>query len=856
MNLPKLFSLLLLFGLLNGTIAQTTNEDYGGYDIKADNYNYDQDLHEYYKAMQLYILDKSAEPMPSALKQMIADAENDGVNFTKGSMVHLIREYWTLEYVKSFPQPTRQNSAENDLPTICDNGGFEDDFTGYERYKSISNLNFPKCEPKIGSSLNGYFPVDWIYLDIIPATYPNDHPFDFKIMNPGLDPNIDPTYTIEQVLFGNKSLKINENRHSLDYACTHGQNGINKITKEFVVDSSTEIFAIWYACLLQDPTGHENKKPYFSIKFYDSNDEIVDELCWDSTEDFFVDVPPSNQSCDTIAEDLKLQPWKCDIFNFTGYTGQNLRLEITTADCGQGGHFSYAYIDGICDQCVQIDIKGHPVMCEDYEVCGTYTTYDTGGTTLQLDSLWAILYSQDSTEMIIPINNIDLITQSFCLTIPKEEIALDSCYDIRVFGTFSDGTGRPLNIGSASLNSGPYNDICSDDLFGDVPLNYFINTTCYNIGDPMDITNDQFSFELIIDMPIYNSYNWEIIMDGVSTIAQGTGSDTIISGPFNYQDCHFFDLYVPELDKAYPIQLEYECDGCVNNFRICQSQIDCESYGSPDPNDHTWSITFEIEGPEIGQWFSTNGLTGQYNTQYTFQMGPLNNYGNSVTFEIIGKQSGCRLFYTVELPDRCIECNLDYEIIISDCKENSCELACYSDPVYEVYVQYPSGLLTCKPNFCQVLNQGECVPIDIFGHNNGIYNLGIYDVGDGPWTLRIFDCDGCSEDIVIWPPDCQDLRDPNNINPINLHAPTANESEDNFLFVPNPTNGNLEIVVKDLDVENMDIELYSIYGKQMMAINKEINNLKIDIQTLPTGVYHLVIKSNGKLLTIEKIVKI
>ena len=852
MNWKKRLSLLALLSLLwIGLSAQEKNYslDERDYSISDENYEFDETLHAYYKGMQTFILEQAAAPMPVKLKELLNIAKADNPHFTGKDITEIIRNYWKFEYLTRNPMPeTHIDNARNEQ-LICVNGGFEDDFSGYKRYRSVFNDHHPKCRPTQNN-----LPLTWEFLVPIPATYPADYPFDFKITDQGLDPNVPASFGLDKVRFGEHAMMINEIKAYNSNSCGRGNFGIDRIVKAFTVDEDHEKFAVWFATVLQDPVGHiganYNDKPFFNIQFYDAQDNLVDELCWDSTEDFFINHPTGQTSCG-FESAVRIQPWTCTIFDFAGYQNQTLRMEIITADCGQSAHFGYAYVDGICDYCATIDISAPDLDCASlpYTVVGNVNILDSDVSNLQLISLEGILSGDDGSEIVTTITTYNSSSGTFFYSIPETHINSGVCYDFYAVGTFQNGIEPPFEIRSATLIQGEFNDFCADD-FSTVRLNYAYELECIDIGHPRNITNDEYkiTLDVITSGP---DVEWEIIRNGWDVIASGMGNQTVMIGAYNYQDCDYFELHDPICDKRYFINIEYNCEGCINAFRICDHEIICDDNGTPGfPHDDLWSISWIVESESgVGTWRTVSpNVTGLYNQLTTIFMGELDNYGPTYTFRIYDPVTRCILRYDVEVPQGCKSCDFEYQVVVSDCKPNPCLLGGRDDYIFTFDLILPTVIDFCAPEVYIEIGDQDYLPLPYHITNTTTLTFGTFNVGAGPFTILVEDCLGCLTEFVIFPPNCHGGTGIGTGRGLEMEAQS-------FKIMPNPTSDLLNLNTPNLD-EVYTLRLVNMMGQVVMKMKNISGDQQLDLSEIPVGVYHVVLSKESKIIWTEKVVKI
>lgn len=112
---------------------------------------------------------------------------------------------------------------------------------------------------------------------------------------------------------------------------------INALEYCFVVDASNQDFNFTYAVVLENPENHPpEERPYFKYTLSSSGDVIAEEL-HNASDEFFQNV------CGGA-----VKGWTVECFDLSAYLGEEVCINFEVGDCGWGGHFGYAYIDGIC----------------------------------------------------------------------------------------------------------------------------------------------------------------------------------------------------------------------------------------------------------------------------------------------------------------------------------------------------------------------------------------------------------------------------------------------------------------------------------------------------------------------------
>jgi len=145
------------------------------------------------------------------------------------------------------------------------------------------------------------------------------------------------------------------------YAVKLGNSGTGaqaeRISYLFNVPANQADFIITYqyAVVLQDPGHIPADQPRFTAKVFDitANSYIS---CGSFDYVATAALPGFKKATNFISNKVIYKDWTPASINLYGYQGHQLRLEFTTADCTQNGHFGYAYVD-VNNSCSQL-IKG------------------------------------------------------------------------------------------------------------------------------------------------------------------------------------------------------------------------------------------------------------------------------------------------------------------------------------------------------------------------------------------------------------------------------------------------------------------------------------------------------------------
>jgi len=131
--------------------------------------------------------------------------------------------------------------------------------------------------------------------------------------------------------------------------------GAARIRYSFPVTTDTELFLYHFAAVLEDNGHPADEQPFLSINL------IVDGQEIECGEYFQVAEQGAEGYLDGPG-DVRYRPWTTISIALSDYIGQNATVEFTTADCSQGGHFGYAYIDAECTPMPTLETT--PLNCE------------------------------------------------------------------------------------------------------------------------------------------------------------------------------------------------------------------------------------------------------------------------------------------------------------------------------------------------------------------------------------------------------------------------------------------------------------------------------------------------------------
>lgn len=161
------------------------------------------------------------------------------------------------------------------------------------------------------------------------------------------------------------------------------------ITYKFTVDTTTQgILILKYAVVL-DNSGHaRDEEPYFRLEILDENDQLIDHLCGQT--DFAYSDAVAAQDLESWhlttyhGEQLAWKDWTTVGLDLMKHHGENLKVRITTADCGQTVHYGYGYFTLDCANAhIETNNCGNDASITCYAPEGfAYAWYNENGDTI------------------------------------------------------------------------------------------------------------------------------------------------------------------------------------------------------------------------------------------------------------------------------------------------------------------------------------------------------------------------------------------------------------------------------------------------------------------------------------------
>jgi len=157
--------------------------------------------------------------------------------------------------------------------------------------------------------------------------------YQHTVTDPGWDPiGLTCGLNIPTVFQGNHSIRLGDNNGGFE---------VSWIRREIEVTEETSILLLHYAVILENPDHEPWEQPRFALNLLDENNNVLPCGEYSVTAD---DNIPGFQECGS----WQVRDWSSDAIILTPYIGQTVILEFMAADCAQGAHAGYAYMEAEC----------------------------------------------------------------------------------------------------------------------------------------------------------------------------------------------------------------------------------------------------------------------------------------------------------------------------------------------------------------------------------------------------------------------------------------------------------------------------------------------------------------------------
>lgn len=125
----------------------------------------------------------------------------------------------------------------------------------------------------------------------------------------------------------------------------HGE--AEAIEYSYTVDESNAILLCKYAVVLEDPS-HGGEQPMFLLEILDEWDNLINPTCGQASFTYQQGMDAGWSTCKYGSTKIAYKPWTVLGLNLEDYIGKDIRIRLTSYDCGWTAHFGYAYFTLNC----------------------------------------------------------------------------------------------------------------------------------------------------------------------------------------------------------------------------------------------------------------------------------------------------------------------------------------------------------------------------------------------------------------------------------------------------------------------------------------------------------------------------
>lgn len=402
--------------------------------------------------VQQHFKDDLPEEVDVFIEMLLKENAEEHENELSASDLNSVKQTLRRKYLRQVYFRENPNAALLYQAAVignCVNGDFEiGDFSGFSAASGPRSSSIGDCD--IASIL---------YTSEVPQTIETsggNGGINCAIVSVGTDPLIP---SLPMVHSGSFAARVNQNVNGY---------GSNQITKKLVLTQPNENIAYWYSLVMQNPNNHNNRQPFFKARALTTAGLVLDESCEfaDSANPFFNDTLIGSQV-------VVYSPYYCDRLEVSGNIGDTIILEISTADCGAGGHWGYSYVDDICNTCTidscnfqgSIDLNPSDTCAVNTQICGSYqlAAINCSTATVQNITLDVVQGGVVLTTLVGPV--VDPVAQTFCFSVtPATFAGYTGGFDFQANITFNVNGGVTTE---SDLNTNP-----------GVDNDYILNANC------------------------------------------------------------------------------------------------------------------------------------------------------------------------------------------------------------------------------------------------------------------------------------------------------------------------------------------------------------------------------------------
>ncbi|TXC76244.1 PKD domain-containing protein [Luteibaculum oceani] len=359
---------------------------------------------------------------------------------------------------------------------------------------------------------------------------------------------------------------------------------------EFTVTPETKNFFYYYAVVFNDPSHNVNQQPFFGVEMVAIDDNGIETEIQCAAYEVRADPndPTFQETYDHVRNStsttIRWKDWTLVTVPLDNFMGQDVRIEFTTKDCDQGGHYGYAYIDAFCGDIEMLTNTGKYAICPGESLTLTAP-----------DGFASYQWSTGSTERSITVNtpgNYTVILTPFgqnpllnCQVTLEQEVTMsdqptaDFVFEEGCIDQFIDFADQSLGSPSFPIESWSWNFGDGTGEYPDTnryhafpgPGTYDVRLAVKNTGGCVDTVIKEVHIPDFPTLPPLNAIDTIVICQGDTTrlFAEDVGDVTYSwTGPgFGSSDrTPLVNIVGLQNEGEYIIEAILKADTCVKGY--------------------------------------------------------------------------------------------------------------------------------------------------------------------------------------------------------------------------------------------------------------------------------------------------
>lgn len=428
------------------------------------------------------------------------------------------------------------------------------------------------------------------------------------------------------------------------YSCRLGNSLVGaeaeRIETIFIPSTSNNIFTYQYAVVLENPGHSQSDQPFFKVEILDSLGNPIP--C--TTITYVAGQSGLSFENSPNCQDVQYKPWSTVSVDLVAHIGSPVTIRFTSADCTQGGHYGYGYINTECSALIvtqqdSLCAGGTVTLTAPLEDNNTYNWTGPGGPytgqiiTVSQPGIYNVtMQSTSGCVKMISYTVVEYPT-AFVNVIPDQTICSNETANLTATpsgaatgGSWSGGTGT-YNPNNTSLNC-TYTPSAAEISAGTVTLTFTTNDPagpCPAVTDQVTITiNPEATVSAGIDQTI--CFGNTVTLAGSIGGAAGSGFWTGGNGTYAPDNTAPNAVYTPATAEAASgtVSLTFTtddpagpCPSVNDQMTITINQQPTANAGSPQYvcRGSTITLAGSIGGTATsGTWSGGNGTFSPGNT--------------------------------------------------------------------------------------------------------------------------------------------------------------------------------------------------------------------------------------------------